>query len=310
MAQQPTLFKDDAPQPRTTKASPKTAAKHRKPGNNVSAKDVKKFAAADPAKHPGTAVAIHQPRRAVAQPAKITNAMQMLSFIGQASMDPDVKPEKMQALLDIRKQLKAEESADAYNAAILKLMREIATIRITKKGLIQIFAKTDPDHQRPPIQSTKYSKYDDLNRIIRPILHRHGFVLQHRNASAPDGKPITITTLRHAGGHSVESEFMGEIDASGSKNNVQGRGSTLSYGKRYNAVSLLDIITEEDDDGTMGAQAVVTLAQVDQITKACEVVGLDVERLRKHLAVAKLAELPASRFEPTMEFIRRQAGKA
>lgn len=296
MAHQPTLFKDETPPKGAGKTASKPAAK----------KPVTRRAEAKPSA--SRAVAIHQPRppRAPAAP-KITNAMQMLSFIGQASMNKDVEPSKMRELLAIRKELKEEESADAYNAALLKLMKEIATIRITKKGLIQIFSKNDPEHKHAPIQSTKYSKYEDLNRIIRPILHKHGFVLQHRNASAPDGKPITITTLRHAGGHMVESEFMGEIDASGSKNNVQGRGSTLSYGKRYNAVSLLDIITEEDDDGTMGAQAVVTLAQVDQITKACEFVGLDVERLRKHLAVAKLADLPASRFEPTMEFIKRQA---
>lgn len=298
-----TLF--DQQQAPEQKAPAKANAAKPKPKKAAAPKAEPKKAAE---KKPSTAVAVHQPRApAASRPAKITNANSMLAFIGTASMDPRVDPTKMRELVAIRKELKQEEQRDQFDAAFYKLAMEIATIKITKRGVIQIFDKNDTQHLRPPIQSTPYAKYEDLNRIIRPILHKHGFTLKHALAtSANAGKPIVKTRLVHKGGACDESEFEGEIDASGSKNNVQGRGSTISYGKRYNAVSLLDIITEDDDDANAGKNAPITEDQLRQVVEECEARGVDKRKFCEAFKVEGLAKIPASRFEAALATIRQK----
>lgn len=262
-------------------------------------------------KKAGTAVAVHQPK-APAKPKRGTSEeqfVQVMSMIDGAARDPNVDPAKYRALLDMRKELKEEQSREAFIADYLKMQAELATIRIEKKGAIKIFAKNDPEHMRPAIQTTPYAKYDDLNRVIRPILQRHGFVLIHRNANGAEGKPITKTFLRHKGGAQEESEFMGEIDASGSKNNVQGRGSTLSYGKRYNAVALLDLITDDDDGGNKGKDDKISNDQLTELIEVCEVSGVDKIRFCKALKIDALADLPARRFDDACTMAKMKAGQ-
>ncbi len=62
------------------------------------------------------------------------------------------------------------------------------------------------------------------------------------------------------------------LDTSGSKNNIQGMGSSLTYGKRYLVTAMLNIVTEgEDKDGNDNPP--ITEEQVNKIRDmfiACE----------------------------------------
>lgn len=297
------LFETGA-SPTPKQAAPPVA----KPPKARAAKSAKPVKAAEKkAAKTGTAVAVHKPKLPRAAPAP-KNATQMLSFIGSAAMDPRVDPGKMRELLAIRKDLKTEEAADAFNAAYMLLHVELAAIKITKGGVIEIYAKNDPDHLKPPIQRTKFSRYEDLQRIIRPSLHKHGFALMHKNGTSADGKPMVTTVLRHKGGHSESSEFVGEIDASGSKNNVQGRGSTISYGKRYNSVSLLDLVAEDDNDATQGRGVPaepISQEQLIELQDKCVKHGVDQSKFKTFLKVQSLMELPLAKFDFAMKEIDR-----
>jgi hypothetical protein len=65
-----------------------------------------------------------------------------------------------------------------------------------------------------------------------------------------DGQLEITGTLSHKFGHHESTTMRLPFDDTGSKNNVQAIGSSVSYGKRYVYCMLLNInITEDDDDG-------------------------------------------------------------
>lgn len=292
-----------ATEAKATTAPPPTKAKpKKKAAAKAVAKPTKK---AEPKKATGTAVAVHKPKppRAAKGP---TNAMQMLSFIGNAATNPNVDPAKMRELLAIRKELKDEEAAEAFEAALVQVQKKLAVVKITKRGNIEIYAKTDPEHRNPPIQKTPFARYEDLSAIIKPILIPHDFTLRHKNGISAAGRVTVTTVLAHVRGHKEESFFEGEADASGSKNNVQGRGSTISYGKRYNTVSLLDLVAEgQDDDGALGAGETIEPEQLTELLDKCAKHGVDQAKFKTFLKVPTLAGLPASRFKFAMDEIDR-----
>jgi hypothetical protein len=64
------------------------------------------------------------------------------------------------------------------------------------------------------------------------------------------------------------------LDSSGGKNNIQGMGSSFSYGKRYTTTALLNIVTEgEDDDGARGGARFISEVQADELRELCRMAG-------------------------------------
>jgi hypothetical protein len=98
-----------------------------------------------------------------------------------------------------------------------------------------------------------------------------------------------------------------QIDATGSKNNLQGLGSVKTYLMRYATILLLNIVTRDprdglDNDGANGApiegRAVISEAQyktlADEITAQG---GKTLDAVLRIFGIESLAGLPAARFD-------------
>src|SRR5208282_1990459 len=86
--------------------------------------------------------------------------------------------------------------------------------------------------------------------MCQPVLRAHGFTLKHRVEPGRDGVGIVVrSTLEHAG-HQEVSLLPLKLDSTGNKNDNQGVNSSITYGKRINTTTLLDIISKDpkDDD--------------------------------------------------------------
>lgn len=205
----------------------------------------------------------------------------LLAVIGRAAMDPRVDPAKMHSLIDAKMRLDAIEAEKQFNAAFESLQAELP--RIKKDGKIV--------HKGNTIGS--FATWEKVDEVIRPLLIKNRFVLRFNSKQIGD-KITVFGTLAHAGGHSVTDEIPLTIDASGAKNNVQGVGSTISYGKRYLAGMLLNLIFEgEDDDGTTaGAGGPITDEQVAYITDMLRKLGPDqTAPFLKYMGVGTVQEI-------------------
>lgn len=189
-----------------------------------------------------------------------------LAVISQAAMDPNVDPAKMHGLLDVQERMMNKQAELDFNADYARLQADLP--RITKDAKII--------HKGNLIGT--YATYEKIDEIIRPLLIKHGFGLRYN--TEPTGDKVIITaTLSHRGGHSITDKIPLGIDASGAKNNVQGVGSTIAYGKRYLVGMLLNLVFEgEDDDGAKSGYQPITDEQASILKDLIRETNTDVQR--------------------------------
>lgn len=242
----------------------------------------------------------------------------MLAIIAQAASDPRCVPENMRALLDMQKEIMAEEARIAFTESFIALQQDLPVI--DAKGKIEIKAK-DAKGERTGrvLQSTPYATFNEINRVTRPILQKHGFALSFATDQGAEGRLIVKGFLKHIRGHQETTTFALPLETSGSKNNVQGVGSSMSYGKRYATVALLNIVSaapeDADTDGVPGAKIVkgdvvdadvvdetplVTSKQRDELIEAIEACGVGRAKFLQHYQIDKVDALPASLFAQAM----------
>lgn len=157
----------------------------------------------------------------------------MLAMMERLASNKDVDVVKLQALIDMQKDIMAVNAKAAFNTAFAKLQQALPTV--IEKGRTNNGA---------------YARLEDIIETVRPVLGAEGFSLSHRTEWPDKGTVKVIGILTHEQGYSRESEFLATADTSGNKNAIQALGSAVSYGRRYTTKDLLNIVTkEEDDDG-------------------------------------------------------------
>lgn len=174
--------------------------------------------------------------------------------------DPNITAEKMAVLLQAQKDIMAESRREAFQAAFAAMAVELP--QVEKHGVVELVNK---DGRR--FGSYNYAKWEDMDDVIRPILHKHGFALTF--GSRVDGaNQILVGKLIHAAGHFETSERKLMPDPGPGRNALQAEGSGLSYAKRYLAEGLLNIVRrDEDDDAISAGLQPLTEDQVKDLTQ-------------------------------------------
>jgi hypothetical protein len=183
--------------------------------------------------------------------------------------DPNITAEKLQVLLQMQKDIMAESRREAFQAAFAAMAAELP--QVDKRGIVELVkdGKT--------LGRYNFAKWEDMDAVIRPIMHRHGFGLSFPQR-IEGGRPILIGKLLHAAGHFEVSERAVTPDPGPGRNNAQAEGSGLSYAKRYVAEGLLNIVRKGvDDDGIASGLKPIDAAQVKQLAGLLEETGTKAE---------------------------------
>jgi hypothetical protein len=152
--------------------------------------------------------------------------------------DNNVSVDKLERLVDLHERVLRQQAEAAFNADFALMLPKIPTII-----------------ERAYTDKTSYAPLEDIVEPIRPILSEFGFSLSFKT-EWPGAKAVkVIGILTHKNGHSRTSEFMAQADNTGSKNEIQALGSSVSYGKRYTTKDLLCIVTRGEDDDARRAAA-------------------------------------------------------
>lgn len=177
-------------------------------------------------------------------PATQASGDPFLNLIERLSLDERIDPVKLRDIFDLKRGLEADRAKEEYMVAFAAMSEELPVI--SKDGHIK--------NRDGKVQS-RYAKYENIQRVVKPILRKYGFVMNHEQNPETSAEMVLATFLIHRGGHSQRSIFRAKTDTSGSKNDVQGLGSIASYAKRYNTIALLDLQLEgDDDDGQKAVQ--------------------------------------------------------
>lgn len=217
--------------------------------------------------------------RPESQMTTVSQDLAMLSLFERLIMDPSVPIDRLEKMMAMSDKMRMDRARDSFTLAMSQMQPNLPTI--DQNGCITITDKDDKDKpadQRRIIQSTKFAKWEDINETIRPVLGEFGFALTFK--AIREGDRVVITgILRHRDGHQEVTDLPLALDTTGSKNNVQAVGSTISYGKRYTAGMLLNITSrakpDADDDGNaacgpsyLDEEQVQTLRDKIELTKS------------------------------------------
>lgn len=202
----------------------------------------------------------------------------LLSIIEQAVRDR-ADLDQLKELIQFRNQIVAEQRKTAFDEALSAMQEDLPVIE--KHGEI--------DRGSGKIQ--KYALFEDINEAIRPILVQHKFALFFHNDTS-DGK-IKVTGILSYGGHREETTTELPADVGGSKNTVQAVGSSLTYGKRFVTVALLNLTTRDmpDDDGEAGGGSFISDEDRDALRQKIEDSGADLEKFCEAFKIESLAEM-------------------
>lgn len=181
------------------------------------------------------------------------NLSGVISVIERCALNPDIDVGKMEKLLDMQERIIDKQAAQAFAVAFAEMQADLP--EITEAGEIKV----------GDIVRSRYAKFEDINQAVKPILKQYGFGIAFRTAQ-PEGKIIVSGVLTHKSGHREETHIELPADTSGSKNNVQAIGSSISYGKRYTLCDLLNITTRGQDDDATGSDPFATQQQVAILT--------------------------------------------
>lgn len=232
----------------------------------------------------------------------------ILSAIIRAAADPRTDTTKMQALLNMQKELVAEEARLVYIGAKLELTDMLPIIN--KDGKIEF---KDKGNGKAVL---KFASFDNINDIIKPLLKKCSFDLWFSSEPSVPGMINVIGHLDHRNGHTRSTTFPMPHDASGGKSAAQGWASAFSFGKRITTIGLLNIQTkaleDQDRDGSdrnlkrgRGEVMVEAPAEPDCVTDdqaiklrdLIEWCGIGTPKFCDHYSIPKVTALPENLFD-------------
>lgn len=96
-----------------------------------------------------------------------------------------------------------------------------------------------------PHYKSKYASLSAIEEMIKAPLESNGLSIIHILNNNDKGDLVLETVLGHVSGQWIASEFRLLL----SKQDMQGLGSAVTYAKRYALSALLNVSSDEDDDG-------------------------------------------------------------
>lgn len=207
----------------------------------------------------------------------------MVSMIERVATDPNSDLEKLERMLQLKREHDADEAKKAFAAAFALASADFPTIPLRGKG-----------HNGKP-----YATLEDITKHTRPVLSANGLALNFAIEVASD--VVVTARLMHKAGHCEETSMALPRDSSGSKNAVQAVGSTQKYGQRYTAQAILGLSLGQDDedDGRGAASAqkdTITEDQYRELRELIEKAGIDEDLVCQSESVEDLPSLPARMF--------------
>lgn len=212
----------------------------------------------------------------------------------QAAIEKGIDPDK---LMTFAERYERNRAAEAFGRAITKF--QSLCPRITKSRTASI----QPRDGSKASFNYKFSGFDDIDKVIRPLLIECGLAISFSTEDVP-AKGIKATCRVRHGIHFEDTTLTVPVPAM--SNATQGYGAALSYAKRYALCAALNIvITDEDNDGA-GLDC-LTEAESNSIMKVIELKGADSSRwLKRLLAFAgaeSLSRIPRSRYREIMDLL-------
>lgn len=187
--------------------------------------------------------------------------MAMLALAVQRGMDPAT----IKDLMELGDRWEAAQAKKAFDAALAAFKADPPELHKNKKVSFETSKGTT---------SYSHATLDEVSVNIGKALAPHG--LSHRwDVEQLEGGMIRVTcVLAHSAGHAIKVPMQAGRDESGSKNNIQGLGSTVTYLQRYTLLSATGMAVKGADDDGAGSEG-EDPNRMDEKTLADHIAAMD-----------------------------------
>lgn len=225
-----------------------------------------------------------------------TNALTPLEMLDRA-VAGGATPDTLEKLMGLQERWEKNQARKAFDNAMANAKAEIPVI---------IKNRTVGFESKRTNERTSY-KHEDLAEIARtvdPILTKHGLSYRYRTEMKEGGLIYVTCIVSHRDGHSEETTLPAGRDDSGSKNNLQSIGSTVTYLQRYTLKAALGLAAASDDDAR-SAEPVekITQKQADQLITMLDAKEASRADFLKWAKVERVEDIPAEYFDSCVEAI-------
>ncbi len=221
------------------------------------------------------------------------------------AMDKGIDIEKMKVLKEMVEWHEGREAEKAFNKAMAGFRAESITILKdrhvkyrTDKGV------TEYDH------ATLAAVLD----AVVPALSKYG--LSHRwEMPEQEGDKIVVSCIiTHEQGHTVSTSLPGLPDKTGSKNQIQAVGSTVSYLQRYTFLAITGLAAKgmDDDGGNSAGDGAgdsyerISEDQIKKIKALLKDTSTDQAKFLEWCEVDSLKDIPSYNFKPCIDNLKRK----
>ncbi len=234
-------------------------------------------------------------------PAKVENTSEITDLI-RVAMEKGVDVAVLERLVALKERVTDRDARMSFMAAVAAFQRECPVI-LKNKAV---------GYESRSGGSVKYA-YAPLEQIakdIAPSLEKHG--LSYRFTTEEAAHPnvlLVVCILSHVDGHEERARFPVPTQTDAKMSGAQKVGSALTYGRRQSLVSVLGIVTadEDDDAGPDNRQSAefLTEDQVEKINKRIDATGCNFNKLMEFMGVNGLGEIRQSDYDKCMQAINR-----
>jgi len=243
-------------------------------------------------KAPGQQVAVHRP---APPPAPLDDQILL------AARDPHVDVAKMRELTDLRRQLRMEESEEAFKVALAQARSEMRPIE----------ADANNDSTK-----SKYATFNAVDKALQPIYSKHGISVSYNTADCPIPNHLRVLAYAERGLFTRTYQYDVAVSTKGPKGNdvmtlTHAGVSALSYGKRQLLLMIFGVSIEgtrrHDDDGNAaGGIFKIDEEQIAELNKLADDVGADKKKFCEVFKVDSIADIPLKRFEEAKQQLNRK----
>ena len=213
----------------------------------------------------------------------------------QSQPEGAVTPDNIGQILDVYERCQASAAKGAFLAAMADFQNTAPAL--TKNAEVN-FGQGRTAY--------KHATLGYIKDKIKPALHAHGLSYRFEPVREGDEQGIRCV-VSHIGGHSECAEMYAPADTSGSKNQIQARGSTVTYLQRYTLLSALGLTVQGEDDDAEGAtKELVTDAQASMLADMCASVGADASKALEFAGADDWQTVPADMFDELMQIFGRK----
>lgn len=231
-------------------------------------------------------------------------AVQVMDLIKEATFNKEIDVSKMQALLDIKERIIKSQAEAEFNMDYLEAKLQMP--RITKDGRVAYEQKDGTLKE-----TFQYAKYETIDKAIRPVEQKFGFSRSFTTEERVNGGGVIVhCELLHKGGHKKVASIPIPLENSGGKNNVQGMGSSFSYGKRYTTEMLWDIVKDgADTDGNV-SDVPIDDVQFEELQRLIQESNTDAKAFCSYLKVESLRAITNKQYPKAVMDLKSKIAKS